>query len=58
MVRHAKVNKTGSLRETLAGGQVSEHPRAGTPARTVHIPAMYLRPQGDREFQGCLKSRA
>jgi hypothetical protein len=58
MVRHAKVNKSGSLRETLAGGQVTEHPRASAPARTVHIPAMYLRPLGDREIQGCLKSRA
>lgn len=28
------------------------------PAREIRIPELYRRPLGDRELQGCLKSRA
>jgi hypothetical protein len=58
MARHAKISKTGSLRDSFPGGQGVNQPRADAPARSVQIPALYMRPQGDREFQGCLKSRA
>lgn len=58
MVRHVKVNKPGSSRDSLPEGQGVGSTPVTTPARTVHIPAMYMRPLGDRELQGCLKSRA
>jgi hypothetical protein len=56
MVRQTNIGKTGSL----PGNQQSSSSRPGvdTPAKRVHIPALYMRPLGDREFQGCLKSRA
>lgn len=56
MVRHVKINKSGSLRETLPGGREAGHPRSSASPKVV-VPAMYMRPLGDREFQGCLKSR-
>lgn len=58
MVRHVKVNKSGSSRDSLPEGQGAGSAPVTMPAKTVHIPAMYMRPLGDREFQGCLKSRA
>lgn len=58
MVRHVKVNKSGSTRGTLPGGQEAGHPRSAASSAKVVIPAMYMRPLGDRELQGCLKSRA
>jgi hypothetical protein len=56
MVRQTNIGKTGSL----PGNQQSSSSRPGVdaPAKRVHIPALYMRPLGDREFQGCLKSRA
>ncbi len=58
MVRHVKVNKSGSSRDSLPEGQGADHQQMATPARGVHIPAMYMRPLGDRGLHGCLKSRA
>lgn len=58
MVRHAKISKSSSLRDTIPGEQGIETLRAQAQAKAVHIPAMYLRPLGDRGLQGCLKSRA
>ena len=58
MVRHVKINKSGSSRESLPEGQGIGPTQLVTPAKTVHIPAMYMRPLGDRELHGCLKSRA
>jgi hypothetical protein len=58
MVRHAKNSKTSPPRDTHPGGQGIDHPRIREPIKSVHIPARYMRPLGDREFQGCLKSRA
>lgn len=58
MVRHATISKSGSLRDTIPGVQVIDQSQVHRPAKTVNIPALYMRPLGDREFQGCLKSRA
>jgi len=58
MVRHAKISKNSSLRGTLREGLGIDHPRVQAPTKSVHIPALYMRPLGDRELQGCLKSRA
>lgn len=58
MVRHATVNKSGSARDLLPEGQGAGSAPVTKPVRTVDIPALYMRPLGDRELQGCLKSRA
>lgn len=58
MVRHATMNKGDSPQETLQGVSNGGRARKATPAKTVRIPELYMRPAGDRDFQGCLKSRA
>lgn len=47
----------------IAPGMVALNGKVGAaassrPAREIRIPELYRRPLGDRELQGCLKSRA